>query len=183
MSLYANLALAEEAVLHVRMNVVTGGAANKRDDLYRTQGANRQLVGTSRAQIKSDIKGGTNFHQAVVQRAVANKVGNCEEQARVAFDYLTSHGGTNVAVVDLVGWNHVFVVLGADRLAGCSYKVLSQAKQPILGDFAVVCDPWVGMAWDLGRWVECIQTTLYLTKGIDNQTAPSVCKAMVREFQ
>lgn len=183
MSIQDNLALAEEAILHVRTEAITGGAANRRDDQYRTGGKVMKQVAASRHKIRNDHAKGMDLHTACVTRARANKVGNCEEQARVAFDYLVGHGGRNVALVDLNGWNHVFVVLGADRLAGCDYKVVSRTTAPPFGAEAAICDPWVVMAWDVARWPEWMKTTLYLTLGIDNQRVPDFSRAVVKRFR
>jgi hypothetical protein len=77
-------------------------------------------------------------------------LGNCGEQARVAFKYLITKGASGLAIIDWgkiegreggASGNHTFVVLG--MLAETpQVSFASLGTPPVWGTDAVVCDPW-----------------------------------------
>jgi hypothetical protein len=71
-------------------------------------------------------------------------VGNCHEQAAVAFEYLRTTGReTGLACVAFPKHNHVFVVLGLPAKPPDNDTYQYGAGPPAnWGDSAVVCDPW-----------------------------------------
>jgi hypothetical protein len=77
-------------------------------------------------------------------------LGNCGEQARVAFKYLITKGAGGLAIVDWgkiegkengASGNHTFVVIGMN-VATPQVSLASLGTPPQWGPDAVVCDPW-----------------------------------------
>ncbi len=155
MSLATNLALANEAIDHVRSLSIT--AANKRTDRLKAAGGVEQVIGTDQGmrarnlgpagQSLGAVRGGamglfqggvTVFALRALGLAAARAhTGNCMEQAAIAFMYLSER---NARPLDYMafsqpGYDHVWVVLGLAN--GWQRNNLRS-----WGKDAVWCDPW-----------------------------------------
>lgn len=79
------------------------------------------------------------------------KIGNCQEQATLAFNYLNSKSVSSLELCHFIGGDHVFVIIGR--------APNSDIRNPSTwGDEAVLCDPWAEnfFAKDYQKWLEKI---------------------------
>jgi hypothetical protein len=142
---------AEIAVKKVKQTIPYG-AANVMSDGWRADPpaalSRVQLLNQLRNQVKTHVTAATDPIESLWKRAqfaAHVKVGNCHEQAAIAFSYLHQTGREQklacVAYRSNVPDNqHVFVVLGLDqRPDRLSFKF---GQVPDWGFDAVVCDPW-----------------------------------------
>lgn len=77
------------------------------------------------------------------------KAGNCQEQATLAYRFLTSKGQFPLEICHFENGDHVFVVIGRN--------VDSDIKNPrSWGENAIICDPWFRnfYAKDYQQWLE-----------------------------
>jgi hypothetical protein len=177
-SLEQNIMDAEDAIRYVK-HQVSLGAGTHAGDLYRSGGATRGLVDRTRAAVRARGPN-ADFQVAVTVAAKAVQAGNCGEQSYVAFGYLTEQlKRRNIAVVILEQWNHQFVVVGATGLMGVNFTSISSASPPARwGAEAVVCDPWLGMSFDVNQhWTASIATILKMT--LPGRVPPAGTKAKV----
>ena len=144
------LTLAENAVKFCE-DIFPLGAYNKPEDVAHAEGNKgicRDHLGTELLKLRRNAHWRKVFglysdlwHHRAMQRA---KVGNCAEQARAAFNYLSSaHSQLNSEKVGLAtayfkNIDHVFVLIGVSNKLkiGKSYSIKD------LGTGIVVCDPW-----------------------------------------
>ena len=152
---------AERAVKHVE-NKIPYGASNKPIDVYHTSlkgpSADRPKVPQDMKQSVRDLRsflptlikqqnlGGDPVAKLNARAQLAQHlgVGNCNEQAAVAFDYLRTTGReTGLACVGFPDHDHVFVVLGLhQRPPDEDSYTYGQGPPASWGADAVVCDPW-----------------------------------------
>ena len=76
-------------------------------------------------------------------------LGNCGEQSMVAFKYLVTKSAPGLAIVQIKGGNHEFVVIGMDVTVPALTKG-SLTFPPRWGHNAVVCDPWYHEWFEVG---------------------------------
>lgn len=155
-----HLMWAERAVKYVE-NKIPYGASNKPIDVYHTS---QKGPSPDRPKVPKDmnesVKSIRRFLPTLVQKegltdpvdklraraqlAAHLGVGNCNEQAAVAFDYLRTVGReTGLACVGFPEHDHVFVVLGLPQKPPDNDKyTFGQGPPASWGDEAVVCDPW-----------------------------------------
>lgn len=155
---------AEIAVKKVKQDLPYGAANNDLDGLHTAILAkhhkalgkpappdNRaELLKGFRTYLGKHVPAGTDPIEALMKRAQIARhfgVGNCHEQAAIAFEYLRDTGrekGHNLACVtyrsQVKDEQHVFVVIGLEQRPdklGFTYGQI-----PDWGFNAVVCDPW-----------------------------------------
>lgn len=164
MSKEQNLIWAEEAIWRVKM-IVPAGAGNRIEDIYRSGGrVNQRRINLDRAESARLERDGMNRYTAIETVARASGIGNCGEQAAMAFRHLTHEtAAPDVAMIELKGWNHTCVVVGATRLVGADFRTVTIDRAPDLGPEAVICDPWFGMAYDVTHWTANMTATLAQT--------------------
>lgn len=182
-----NLELAQAAVAYTTKTLVYG-SANKPTDPKRCRAAGHLVppVGVLRGLIPgadtADV--GTPDHDL---RAHASsiitearyierfKMGNCGEQASVAFTYLMNRGVKDLAVFGLeidppyksLNFNHCFVVLGLKNEPPPT-QFLSFRQFPTGWEDAVWCDPWAGKCFEVAcEWPdETLQVIFMLPNAI-----------------
>jgi hypothetical protein len=155
MSLAKNLALANEAIEHVRSLSIA--ASNRRSDRIRAAGGVDRVIGTDqgmrtlnlgpagqgvgavREGVNDVLQGGFTVFalRALAFAAARAHSGNCMEQAAIAFGYLAERGARPLDYVAFTkpGYDHVWVVLGLAN----SWK---RDNLRSWGREAVWCDPW-----------------------------------------
>ncbi|CAA0116075.1 Uncharacterised protein [BD1-7 clade bacterium] len=85
------------------------------------------------------------YRPEVVRAAISQKmgVGNCAEQAAIAFEYLKGKGEKNIAIVSIADYDHHFVVMQLiQEPAKISFFQIDGFLPPSWGVNAIVCDPW-----------------------------------------
>lgn len=90
------------------------------------------------------------------------KIGNCQEQATLAFNYLNSKGVSSLELCHFIGGDHAFVIIGREPN--------SDIRNPSTwGDEAVFCDPWAEnfFAKDYQKWLEKIANPSNLIEKIN----------------
>jgi hypothetical protein len=70
--------------------------------------------------------------------------GNCGEQAAVAYKFLSQYPISGLTIINLMGGNHEFVVLGAGPNVIEDAICRSDKAHNFFGPHAVICDPWLG---------------------------------------
>jgi hypothetical protein len=161
MGLRENIAVANKAVKEVK-KLLPKGASNKRTDRLKFAGGIEKVIATkkgmdygllrevfeSREQVKAARPANPEEHIAALARAaLANKCGNCMEQAAVA---MVIAARENVLPLDFMMfsnpqkdpkgnplYDHAWLVIG--RAAGSKLDHLKS-----WGPDAVWCDPWQG---------------------------------------
>lgn len=156
-----HLMWAERAVKHVE-NKIPYGASNKPIDVYHTS---QKGPSPDRPKVPQDMKASVKSLRSFLRQLIQKQnlqgdpvlklnaraqlaahlgVGNCNEQAAMAFDYLRTVGReTGLACIGFPDHDHVFVVLGLPQKPPDeeTYK-FGQGPPASWGNDAVVCDPW-----------------------------------------
>ncbi|MCK5820193.1 MAG: hypothetical protein KAH18_13365 [Psychromonas sp.] len=92
--------------------------------------------------------------------AEQSQMGNCDEQAIVAFNYLRLHGEKGMALMRL-NTKHIFVLLGLQEVPPLESSMSLFARFPEKwGKNVVICDPWY-QEWfiaqrDWRRKIDCM---------------------------
>ncbi|MBA3602766.1 MAG: hypothetical protein H0W50_03820 [Parachlamydiaceae bacterium] len=137
-----NFMYAHEAILHTN-EVLPHGPLNYTDDLTGISVDLMSKMDSMRTEqdliIRNTLQSHYNFdkiNKVVADVAKKHKIGNCGEQAAVAYLYLKHEKKLRkIDKLCLVNGDHAFVVIGRDPL--------SDITKPLTwGKTAVVCDPW-----------------------------------------
>ena len=158
MSLQHNLMLAEFAVNYTKEKM-TKGASNKPEDLVHSSMRHATQNWLMRAVTQPDLTAASvpdqrsaiaprlaeaaSVHEKALMAAdeVENSgIGNCGEQASVAYKYLFNRSDADLFVLAGLGRNHEFVIIGASADQVRGLHPISVA--PNWPADAVICDPW-----------------------------------------
>jgi hypothetical protein len=174
MNITYNLALAEMAVKAVG-GIMTHGASNKPIDIvhstmYRGGVLTDQSTGEQRTSVSrthgTEFVSEAEFNRHQAARARQTGIGNCAEQATLAFEYLTTRARDGVAVLGM-GGDHVCVLIGVPD-AG-TYPAPSSHDEPLTSvpawpASAVICDPWYHEWFSVHRdWSRKVRDILRMT--------------------
>jgi hypothetical protein len=94
-------------------------------------------------------------------------LGNCGEQATVAYRFCVQHRCRNVTFINWKDGNHEFVVLDIANPGGGPWDYDAARPPADWGGDAVWCDPWAGIAFVVngGRWNEHTQAIMEMANG------------------
>lgn len=140
--LKTNLMYAHEALDYTK-KALPFGAVNYSSNLKGASVEAILALYDMRTEIESRLKRVTLTEVDEVEEIIAEvakkyKVGNCHEQAVVAYIYLKQEKNIRkIETFRIINGDHIFVVIGRDPL--------SEIANPLTwGKVAVVCDPWLG---------------------------------------
>jgi len=193
------LALAEMAVNYTQQTM-TYGASNKNIDMVHNITRRtippctvpefrnwREQFYPGYVQFAVDPRSNVPLCYLHADGAELSGMGNCGEQAALAFDYITRQKAeTGVALYCLypydatVDFGHTFVVLGLPR-EPVRQAIYSETYYPAGWETAVLCDPWAEDWFEVrGNWPTRIRRILETTDNYDQaKTRPIwlVCMA------
>jgi hypothetical protein len=148
MNLCYNLAVAEMAVAHVG-SLMKHGASNKAIDLvhstmYRGGALKKMSVSAQRFQLNTKGMKESDVYQHIAAIASKSGIGNCAEQAALAFNYLSERVAKQTLCLVTLGTDHVCVLIAApgDYTASSTHAEPLNSKPDGWPGEAVVCDPW-----------------------------------------
>ncbi|MCW8061196.1 hypothetical protein [Agrobacterium tumefaciens] len=177
-----NLIYAEAAVKHVEEKLFLGSTNRPIDALhggtFSDKLGNSEVRGNLLGKFKADVAKnqplGLSADAAVLwqaDQAEAFGMGNCGEQATVAFKYLLHHTDAKEASILAVGDNHHLLVIGASRSELQSAQSRRGAfrldEAPQLPEQTVFCDPWYHEWFPASEWPNRIRSVLRETQSAE----------------
>ena len=155
-----HMQLASSALQYVKYKVKNGSENRPEDFVLRTIKGEKTLGLASQRKLQTDLvklayespQPGTppqiidmedriRFDAELVEKF---GLGNCGEQACVAFKWLREFPIGGLVYVTLLGGNHSFVVLRAGPAARENDVFRTDKAKMRFGPNAIVCDPWLG---------------------------------------
>lgn len=101
--------------------------------------------------------------------ACTHRTGFCGEAVALAFNYLRTRGERGMAAVEILGYNHIFLVMGFETIPlNVSYGRMDFGPPPQWGKGIVVCDPWYH-EWFIADidWMRKVRQIVRRTSEID----------------
>lgn len=185
-SLTKNLVYAEAAVKYVEAKLFLGSTNRSLDEEHGRSLPGELADSAIREDLLCRLRNNVGQSQPLGMSAgvaalwTADKfeeagIGNCGEQARVAFKYLLHHTDAKEVSTLNVGDNHQLVVIGASRSelenAASRHSTYSLVIPPSLPEETVFCDPWYHEWFPVSEWPNKIKSILRATQ-VANENTP-----------